>query len=161
MKKLYDLTDDYNGLLNLVEKGEFTAEEIADTLEGVNAAIDDKIQSVVMAMHNIKAEADMCKAEADRLLSRKKSCDNQVLGMKAYLRHEMTKAGRTKSKGLFSVSIGKPSEKLVITNDEAIEARFLSTKIIINNADIKEAIKNGETVEGAEIIEGEQRLTIR
>ena len=161
MKELYKLTDDYNGLLKLVEDGEFTAEEIADTLEGVNTAIDDKIQSVVMAMRNIQAEAEMCRAEVDRLLSRRRTCDNQVFRMKDYLRHEMEKAGRTKSKGLFSVSIGKPSERLVITNSEAIEVRFLSTKIIINNADIKAAIKNGETVKGAEIIDGETRLTIR
>ena len=36
MKKLYELTDDYKGLMQLVEDGEFTAEEIADTLEGVD-----------------------------------------------------------------------------------------------------------------------------
>ena len=126
----------------------------------INAEIDDKIQSVVMAMRNLQGEAELCKSESDRFLARKKSCDNQVFRMKDYIRFEMEKAGRTKSKGLFSVSIGKPSQKLAITNEEAIDARFLSTKIIINNADIKAAIKNGETVEGAEIIDGDKILRI-
>lgn len=161
--KLYELTSDYANLIEAIESGELTTEEAKDTLEGIEQGVHDKAQSVVAVMKQLDHSASACDEEIKRLQEIKKTYSNHSENLKDYLRFCMTKAGVDKSKGLFSVSIGKPSQSVVI-DDESKIPESMKQKVItykVSKTDIGKVLKSGEEVPGARLEEGKPRLTIR
>lgn len=161
MAKLYELTDDYNNLLAMVDSGDFTQEEIKDTLDGIHGEIDDKLQSTVCVIREMEAEAKKFEAEIERMAGIKKSYSNTANKLKDYIRFEMEKSGIEKSKGLFSISLGKPSIQIQISDIELIPDSYKKVSVTADKSAIKKAINGGAQIDGAEIIDGSKRLTIR
>lgn len=161
MTKLYELTTDYNQLLEMVDSGEFSADEIADTLEGIKGEIDDKLQATVCVIREMDAEAKKFDAEIERMNNIKKSYSNTSARLKEYIRFEMEKTGISKSKGLFSISLGKPSISTQVNDIDCIPEQYKKVSVSADKTAIGKALKAGEVVEGAELVEGNKRLTIR
>lgn len=161
MTKLYELTADYNNLLSMVESGDFSEDEVADTLEGIQGEIDDKLQATVCVIREMEAEAKKFDDEIARMTAIKKSYKSNSDRLKEYIRFEMEKTGIDKSKGLFSISLGKPSSSTQINDIEAIPDKYKKISVSADKAAISKALKAGDAVEGAELIEGARRLTIR
>lgn len=161
MPKLYELTDDYNNLLSMVDSGDFTADEIADTLDGISAMIDDKLQATVCVIKEMEAEAKKFDDEIKRMSEIKKSYSNTASRLKEYIRFEMEKSGIEKSKGLFSISLGKPTKVVEISSSDDLPDKFKKISISADKTAIASALKAGEAVSGASLVDGNKRLTIR
>ena len=65
--KLYELTDQYDEVINLLYDGETDEQTILDTLESIEGEIEDKADNYARIIKNLSAEAEMVKAEADWL----------------------------------------------------------------------------------------------
>lgn len=161
MPKLYELTEDYNNLLQMVDSGEFSADEIAETLSGVKGMIEDKLQATVCVIKEMEAEAKKFDDEIKRMSEIKKSYSNTAIRLKEYIRFEMEKSGIYKSKGLFSISLGKPSIVVEVTNIDTLPDKFKKVSISADKSAIGAALKLGEDISGAKYSEGSKRLTIR
>lgn len=100
--KLYELTDEYAGLVAMLDdcETEEQAFEIIAQIDAVTSDISAKGENYAMILKNLKAEADeltakanIFKSEADRLSAKAKSKDNYIKRLKEYLLFAMEVAG--------------------------------------------------------------------
>jgi hypothetical protein len=162
--QLYKLTEEYAQAMAAMSDDGVDDQTIADTLEGLQGAIEDKALAVAAYLQNIKAESVAMKEAEGRIATRRKAIDNKVARMEDYLRVEMTKANLPKlTTPEFSVTVGKPGKSVDIIDVELIDDEYLTTKVTImaDKKAIKKALDAGQEVKGAQFIEGKPRLTIR
>ena len=77
---LYELTEKYQEVLNLIEEGE----DFGDTLDSIDDAIDDKLHSIAKIMRSVESQADVIKKERQRLMERETTLRNKRESLKRY-----------------------------------------------------------------------------
>ena len=149
---LYELTQNAFALQELLESGEIDEQTFSDTLEGMD--IDTKVENICKVIRNLEAKAAACKAEKDRLAAKEKAANNGVIKLKESLLNYMETVNKKKVEaGTFSVSkcISKSVE--IIYEDMLDEKFFVPQPDKIDKTAITKAIKAGEEVAGANIVE--------
>ena len=68
--ELYQLTQQYQTLLGMIEDGDIPEEAIADTLESLTGEIEDTVDSVACIVKQLAAEAEGIKGEETALALR-------------------------------------------------------------------------------------------
>ena len=117
--KLYELTEQYEEVMNFFYDGETDEQTILDTLESIEGEIEDKADNYARMIKNLSAEAEMVKAEADRLNRRYKSLNARAEWLKGTLKANMEFIGKKKFKtALFSFSVSKNGGKQPMTITE-------------------------------------------
>ena len=150
MRSLYDIDND---ILNCID--EETGEIIdIDALDALNMERDAKIEGVVCWIKDLKAEAEALKAEKQALADRQKSAENKAESLKKWLAFALN--GQKFSSPKAAVSFRKSqSVEIIDINALAME----NDDLIIyqepkpDKTAIKKAIKDGRTVNGAELVE--------
>ena len=149
---LYTLTSNYSQVLDLIDEG---AEMMClqDTLDSLTDAIEDKAENIAKIIKTIDAEAAALKVEEKRLADRRKSLENRSKGLKDYLQSNLETVGLKKLKGkLFSFNIQKNQASLHIVDMDKIPINYwVVPEPVLDNASIKEALKTGLSVDGAEL----------
>lgn len=162
---LYEITNDYMQLMQMMEDPEMDPQTLSDTMEGIEGELEVKAESYAKVMKNLEADVVGIKAEIDRLSERKKTIENNIKKMKETLQFAMETTGKTKFKTeLFSFGIRKNAPAVVMDEPyiENVPERFLKySDPTINRAAIKEAIQNGEDLEGLAHLEQSTSLSIR
>lgn len=159
--KLYELSNAYQSLLDAIDNEEVTPEAITDTLESITDAIETKAEGYAAVIKTLEAESLALKTEKDRLAKRQSAIDAHAKRLKENLQGELLKVDIKKVKGsLFTVSIQKNPASLKLDADKLPEKYFVPQPPKPDNATVKEALKNGEVIEGAELVQTES-LRIR
>lgn len=159
--KLYELSNSYQLLLDALANEEVAPEDVSDTLESITDAIELKAEGYAAVIKTLEAESAALKLEKDRIAKRQTALDNNAKRLKQHLQDELTKVDMKKVKGnLFTVSIQKNPVSLKVDVDKLPEKYFVPQPPKPDNASVKEALKNGEIVEGAELVQTES-LRIR
>ena len=162
---IYEITSDYLQLMQMMEDPELDPKTLADTMEGIEGELEDKADNYARVMKNMEADLNGIKAEIDRLSTRKKTIENNIKRMKEALQFSMETTGKTKFKTeLFSFGIRKNAPAVVMDEPyiENVPERFLKySDPTINRSAIKEAIQNGEDLEGLAHLEQSKSLTIK
>ena len=162
---LYELSDDYMNLLTMAEDPDIDPEAFADTLAGIEGAIEDKADGYAKVIRTLEGDAVACDAEAKRLRNKKQIIENNIKRMKQALQYAMEATGKTKFKtALFSFGIQKNPAAVVMDEGyiENIPERFLIPQDpVIDKKAIKEALKAGEDLEGIAHLEQGASLRIR
>ncbi|CAM3697637.1 siphovirus Gp157 family protein [Xenorhabdus thuongxuanensis] len=158
------LAADYDQLQKLIAAGEFSPEAIADTLEGIEGALGDKLDAVMTHVRNLEGQARTLDDEAKRLTERKKSFEGQVKHLKKYILDCLLKAelnGLKTTKNTFSARQGVA--RIIIDNEMLLPDELVDVQTITapDKKAIKEAIERGEAVPGAHIEIGERSLQVR
>lgn len=160
---LYELSESYNNVLNLIDE-ENPDSEIMNALTVIEGQIEIKAVNIANLVKSIEAEAEIIKAEEKRLAQRRKARENAVVSIKQYLKLAMEQIGMDKIKTpTRTISIQNNPPSLNITDPDLIPGRYLTLvpeHYEPRNDDIKEALKAGEEVPGAELIRG-RSLRIR
>lgn len=159
MPSLYELTQDVLYLQALLEDGEIEEQVYLDSVEGM--CIDGKLESICKVMKNLEAKAEAYKSEIDRMTARKRTLENGVKRLKDSMLEYMLKTNEKKVEaGLFTLSTGK-SKSVNVTDVKLLPHEFvLPQEPKIDRAGIAKALKSGEAIEGAELVENPY-LTIR
>lgn len=158
---LYEITVEQQQLNALLEEngGELTP-EIEEALKINLDNFNAKAEGYVKAIKNYKAEEDAIAEEIKRLQEKKRVNANAQARLKEALKNAMDTFDTPKVQaGLFKVSLTK-SEAVNIINEDAIPQEYKKVKYEVSKTDIKNAIKSGLVVEGAEIVENKS-ITIR
>lgn len=157
--KLYELTESYNKILELIEEG---GEGLEDTLEALEDAIEDKAENYAKVIKTLEAQAKMIKEEEQRLSDRRKALENHATNMKLRLEDELRKVGLDKVKGLiFTVAIQKNPPSLNVLDESKIPAQYwVPQSPTLDRKGLLDFLKQGNSVEWAEIKQGES-LRIR
>jgi hypothetical protein len=152
-------------LMQMMEDPELDPQTLADTMEGIEGELEDKADNYARVMKNMEADLNGIKAEIERLSTRKKTIENNIKRMKEALQFSMETTGKTKFKTeLFSFGIRKNAPAVVMDEPyiENVPERFLKySDPTINRLAIKEAIQNGEDLEGLAHLEKSTSLTIK
>ena len=161
MTKLYDLTGDY---ARLSESSDFTAEEIADTLEAIEGSIEDKVESILKAIKNEEAYAEALSKEADAFNRRARIALSKSKAMKEYIVSALSAASITKLRaGTQQVTVIKPKDSVKIVDLDKLPVELVDYETIIkpHTLDIKKKLQAGEKIEGAELHTGKPALLIK
>lgn len=160
MSKLYEIANEYAELAN----SEMDAEMIADTLEGIQGEFEDKAEQVLAIIKNELALEEMLKAEAKALTERAKASANKVANLKAYLAESMQTMDKKKiNAGVHSLTVRKGVQSVNIVDLESLPIDFVDYQTVIKPDKnlIKEKLKLGEKIEGAELVTGKSSLLIK
>ena len=162
--KLYEISNDYQGLLALAEDGELTQEAIADTLEALDTGFVGKVRNCVMVLKEIEAGAAAAKTEMERMKSLADSRQKQADRMKEYISENMKYIGKDKlDLGIFSLTLKKPTKVADIDDESKIPKGYWVEVPATERLDKKallDALKAGP-VEGARLKDGKRALLIK
>ena len=127
--RLYELSEQYEILEQMLYDGETDEQVIRDTMEAIFGEIEDKAESYAIIITGMEADIKALKAEKDRLAARQQSLENRQKTLKTTLMENMKAIGRQKIKTpLFTISVAKNGgqEPLVIDGSiDDIPGRFL------------------------------------
>ena len=125
MSSLYELTNDWLQLMDMLEDG---ADEdvINDTLEGLDYEIEQKADGYARVIRNLEADAAGLKTEIDRMTDRKRVIENNITRLKKNLQEAMEMTGKVKFKtDLFSFNIQNNTPSVVIDNIDDIPIEYV------------------------------------
>ncbi len=153
MSSLYQLTENYNNILELADNPEVTEDMIKEALDSISEEIELKAVNIAKLIKSIESDIAGVKAEKDRLAAKEKSMSNKVKNLKEYLYSAMKLTGKEKIKtDLFSFNIQKNPASVNVISDTDIPEEFLvEMPKQINKKAILEKLKAGETVPGCEL----------
>ncbi|MEZ2659309.1 siphovirus Gp157 family protein [Aneurinibacillus aneurinilyticus] len=158
--KLYELTDAYQNLLEVMEDEE-QAVNLTDMLESIEEAIDDKVENIAKLIKTMDIQAKAIKEEEERLSARRKMLEAQMDGLKRYTLSTLEQAGLTKVKGaIFTVGIrnNRPS---VVVDESKLPVEFLIPQPPKPDKQrLYELLKDGQVITGARL-ETSHSLSIR
>lgn len=162
--KLYELTRQKQDLLNAIADMDHEdlelSDAVGDTLEALDEAIQDKAEAVASFIFSLQADSAALKQEEQRLAERRRLNDAKVERMKTYLADMLQEADIDKVQGL-KYTIGfRKSEKVAVTNVDALPERFLRIKREPNLTALKEALKAGQAFDGVSLTTN-KNLSIR
>ncbi|EOU1724967.1 siphovirus Gp157 family protein [Clostridium perfringens] len=157
--KLYELTQNYRNLEslldNLGEQEGLTVEMIHGALGQVEDDINIKIENTCKVIKEIEADSIGIDEEIKRLSALKKQKENTVKKLKEYVEFEMNGIGLTKVEGKLFKILFRKSKVVKVIDETKIPKEFIKIKTTetISKTDLGKALKNGEIIEGAELVE--------
>jgi len=162
--KLYEIASEYNQLLQMVDDGELTAEDIKDTLEAVGTEFDDKARNCVMVVRQLQSESAAIEIEIGRLKNLQKRVENNHDRLLDYIKFGMISVNKDKlNLGIFSLTLRKPTKAVEVTDESKIPKLYFrevpATKEV-DKALIKKALTDGYKIEGAKLVDGKRALMI-
>lgn len=142
------------------ETGEILdGEELTKRFDEVALELENKISNIACFIKNLNAEAEMIKAEKQNLDKRQKQAEKKAEWLKSYLDGYLKATVKEINKYKFSdarCQIGyRKSSTVEVPDLDLLDKKYIKTKTeySADKTAIKEAIKNGESVQGASIKE--------
>jgi hypothetical protein len=151
---LYEITQEAQYLAVLLETEELTA-ELEEALIINQDQLQAKAVNYAKVITNYQAESDAIDQEIKRLKAMKDSREKKIEWLKESVKKAMLVSGIEKVESpLFKLSVRR-SEAVEVDIVEALPSAFQNIKNVVtaDKVAIKEAIKRGENVMGARIIE--------
>ena len=154
MANLYEITREALELASLLETEELTP-ELESALVINQEQLQVKAGNYAKVIANIQSDADAIDNEIKRLKAMKESKERAIDRLKSAVKNAMLVSNIEKIESpLFKLSIRK-SEAVEVDIVEALPGAFINVKNVVtaDKVAIKEAIKRGEYVIGARLIE--------
>ena len=154
MASLYEITREALELASLLETEELTPE-----LEQMLIINQDQLQAkagnYAKVIANIQSDVDAIDNEIKRLKAMKESKDRAITRLKDAVKNAMLVSGIEKIESPLFKLATRRSEAVEVDIMEALPGQFLNVKNVVtaDKVAIKDAIKRGENVFGARIVE--------
>jgi len=118
MATLYELTNEFMELLDMLEDPEIEEQVVLDTLEGIDFELELKADGYAKVIKELEGSIETIKAEQTRLAKKKSTMEANIARLKNNLQDAMVKTGKTKFKtDLFSFNIQKNGGKAPVILD--------------------------------------------
>ena len=163
MAKLYELTGQIKELQELSDDPEM-AQAVADTLEGLEMALEEKAEGILRVIQNRDADLKAIKDEIDRLTVRKKRMENFNKQLKDYLRFNMEASSIKKIEcPLFTITLAAGRDVVAIDNADKLPDEYIEIKMVAQpiQARILKALKAGAEIPGAHIEKSQSSIRIK
>ena len=164
MSTIFELTGEQLKLKQAIENGDLSEEMAADTFEGMEFELNDKINDYCRVLNSMNAVLVTIENEIKRLQVLQSEKKNQIKRVKQTLVVGLSTIERTNfDTGLFKGHIRKGSQSVNILNEREIPAEFIETIVTEkpDKAAIKAAMKSGEKVKGCELKTGDSSIVIK
>lgn len=132
--KLYDYTDNYRNIANLIEENpELATEDMLEALANIQESSHDKITNTAELIVKLQDNIDIISKRQAELKSAKSSLTNKVDNIKRYLLENMQNMDMKKvSKGTRTVSIRNNAPKLLVKNKDKVPEEFKTYNTVLN-----------------------------
>ncbi|HGE8334234.1 TPA: siphovirus Gp157 family protein [Serratia marcescens] len=160
MSKLYDIANDY---AKLMDSG-LAPEMIADTIEGIDGELVDKVEQLLAICKNEQFYAEALRNESKSLLERASVVENKISSIKDYIARSLETAGKKSIRaGLHQVTVRVPSRQVDITDASILPIEFVEYETVVkpDKLAIKHQLDAGIAVPGAQIKLGKPSLIIK
>lgn len=162
MASIYELTNDWLQLQEMISSGEYDEETLNNTLDCLDYEIEAKADGYAKIIKNLSSDVEGLKAEEKRLSDRRKAIENNITKLKTNLYEGMKTTGKEKFKtNLFNFNIQKNPPSVTLIGEYKIPAKYLiKQEPKTDIATIKKALLEGKKLKFAELTQGES-LRIR
>ena len=165
---LFELTDAITDLVDdiidaLIAGDTEAVETLFDELDSLYERRSEKHEGYVHVIKNAEAAAEACYKEATAFYARNKALKGLATRLKDTLMADLHQHGETRTDaGNFKIARQKNSQPSVILNiaAEALPTEFQRRTIEADKTALKDALKNGEVIDGVSLETGEH-LRIR
>lgn len=152
--KCYDLTKEQSALLEMMSETE--DEDVLKALfDHIQGKTEDKLEAMAHIRTELLADEDKLTAEILRLQAKRKTIANNISRLQNQIIWFLGEMQISKIKTpLYNFSVSKTSGSLKIIDESKIPERFKSEKMVleVKKDELKEALKNGEAIDGAELV---------
>lgn len=144
MATLYEINEQIAGLVD-PETG-----EIADfeAFEKLNLDLDTKIKNIALWIVNLRSDAEQLEEQEKKFRDRKTAAKNKAESLKNLLDGFLSGEKRSYPEVVISY---RKSEQVTVDDDAKLDDRFLRIKTEIDKTALKDALKHGESVDGARL----------
>ena len=165
MPHLYEIVQHRAQFERLAESGELDPQVITDTLESLDGELNDKAVTIAQFTRNLDATADAVAEAGKAMLARAERIRRRADSIRSYLLFQLEFAQVTRIEcPYFTIAVRRNPASVVIDDEKALPPRFLvqfePPAPRPDKAAIREAIKAGEDVPGARLIQSD-RLEIK
>lgn len=161
MQSLYNMTEEWKAVFDMLLDPEIPEEAIFDTIEMIEADMDTKADSYAKIIKSMDGDTAQIDAEIKRLQDRKSSIGKRKEWMKQQLFDSMKATGRTKFKtALFSYNIQKNGGAVPVDITAPVPAEWLKPGDP-DTKKIREYLESGNELGFAVLGERGESLRIR
>ena len=163
---LYQIADIYLQDLDKLNDLDLDEQTVADTLESIQGDMQEKCTNVAAFIRNTESLADQIKQAEQAMAARRKALENRADRIRQYLLENMQRTGITKiDSPWFKIALAKNPPSVVVDDEDTLKFAYpefvkVVTTESIDKAAVKEAIKAGQIVEGARLVQAD-RVTIK
>lgn len=165
MPSLYELNASYRNLMERLYDDELPEEAVIDTLDSLEAEIEDKAEGYSKIIRQFDADIESIKEEEARLRSRRTALENRKELLKGNLFNAMKTVGLAKIKTpLFTVSIQKNGGKRSLVLDvepDKLPVELQKVTIAADNDALRKLLGDAEMCEYCHLAEQGESLRIR
>jgi len=152
MAKLYELSQNYKNLEELLDNPDIAEEVIKEALSELDEEWETKAENLAKLIKSFDVDVKGLKEEEQRLASRRKSLENRIAGLKTYIEDNMKAVGKDKIKGkVFTLAIQNNPPSVEIVDDFMIPEKYFVVKKEIAKKEILNDLKQGIEVPGAQM----------
>lgn len=162
--RMYDYSDQYIQLEEMLANGEIDQELYNDTLESFSFSASTKAENLGKMIDNFKGQAQMYKDEADRLTKKRKTLENSIEWLTSSLETFLTATGKESlDAGLYKLGYKKLPDIVEFINEDSIPLAYKEKIVVtkISKREIAKALKDGEKVRGAKLVTGRRKFEVK
>lgn len=154
--KLYELPDALRSAFDALEVDEETGEILnGEALERVEAEARDKLEGTALYMRELDADAKSLGEEIARLQARKRSIERRTEWLKQYMRPALDAMGGKLKTPRATIYKMRTQKVLIDCKPENLPQAFQRMEIKPDLAGLKKALKSGEKIQGAYLVDNE------
>ncbi len=163
MTTLYEITAEYRAALAQIADLELPPEVVADTVEGLQGEVQDKLRAVVAYSLELDILADGAAKAAKAMSDRAKALQARVDGLRAYALNSMQATGIGEvHTAEWAAKVAKKPASVQVAEGVQLPPEYMRVKTTEepDKAKLKAAIEAGAAIEGVSIVQG-FRLAIK
>lgn len=139
---LWELTDKYQELLELLESSDCDPETIADTMDAVSDSIHVKMENIAKAKINLEAQIEMLGNEIKRLSDMKKRLETNLANMMQYAEYQLQKTDLKEVKTPIGTwKFRKKPVYIEITDESKVPEEFVKIEKKVDKRGLTKHIK--------------------
>lgn len=157
MFKLYDLTDRYKNLVDLLSNKEIDKNLIYNSLETIEEEISVKVENTTKVLKSLELEAKALKEEEERIKKRRQALERNYKNLKEYVQESLLKANLRNIKTKLFTFYFRKTKKIVL-DEEQIDSKYKKMVKQTDIASIRIDLEEGKEVRGAKLVENESLI---
>ncbi len=156
MTTLIGIEEEIGNVLAVSEElGEDQHQAALAYLDELAIAEAEKADAVAYVVRKRQSEVEFLKSEEDRIRSRRKAMESRLIQFREYLADIFQRNGLQRVKGVKSTLFLRRSSSVEIVDMRELPSEYVQTRIeyVPRKTQIKDALKGGQAVPGAQIVE--------
>lgn len=158
--RLYDYTEAYVQLEQMLENEEITLETFQDTLEGIEGSAVEKAENVAKMVDNFNAQIEAFKAEEKKLREKRKTIENRMDWLMANL-EAFHKVSGVKQAGIYKLGYRNLPDTVEVLDVDKLPDAYVRIKKEPDKVTLKKVLKDGELIPGAYLETGRKKFYIK